>query len=245
MEPIRLPNKIEVKDGATPFSAELTVEPCFQGYGNTLGNALRRVLLSSLPGAAVTAIKIRGVDHEFSPIANVQEDVIQLILNMKKLRLRVFNPEGVRLHIKVKGERVVTAADIEASSDVEVVNKDHVIATLTSSDAEFEMDIFARQGRGYMPIEERPKENLEVGVIAIDAVFTPIKNVGYHVDDVRVGQITNFDRLVLNIETDGTILPKEALMQSLVVLGDHVRTVSDHLSGNVTAVSEDAAVEAA
>lgn len=231
MESIRLPNKIELKDGATPFSAELTVEPCFQGYGNTLGNAIRRVLLSSLPGAAVTAVKIRGVDHEFSPIENVQEDVIQVILAMKKLRLRVFNPEGVRLHVRAKGEQVVTAADIEPSSDVEIINKDLVIATLTSKDAEFEMDIFARQGRGYMPIEERPKENLEVGVIAIDAVFTPIKNVGYHVDDVRVGQITNFDRLVLNIETDGTLVPKEALLQSLQILGDHIRTVNEHISG--------------
>ncbi len=238
MESIHLPNKIELKDGATPFSAELIVEPCFQGYGNTLGNAIRRVLLSSLPGAAVTAIKIRGVDHEFSPIANVHEDVIQVILALKKLRLRVFSTDVVRLHIKAKGETVVTAADIEPSSDVEVINKDLVIATLTSKDAEFEMDIFARQGRGYMPIEERAKENLEVGVIAVDAVFTPIKNVGYHVDDVRVGQITNFDRLVLNVETDGTILPKDAIMHSLTILGDHVRTVSDHLSGKVTEATD-------
>lgn len=244
MESIRLPNKIELKDGLTPFAAELTVEPCFQGYGNTLGNAIRRVLLSSLPGAAVTAIKIRGVDHEFSPIANVQEDVIQVILAMKKLRLRVFNPEGARLHIKVKGEKVVTAADIEPSSDVEVINKDLVIATLTAKDAEFEMEIFARQGRGYMPTEERPKENVEVGVIAIDAVFTPIKNVGYHVEDVRVGQITNFDRLVLNVETDGTIMSKEALMQSLTILGDHISTVANHLSGNVSADSATSEVAA-
>lgn len=233
MESLHLPEKIELHEGSTPFIAELVVEPCYQGYGTTLGNALRRVLLSSLPGAAVVAIKIQGVDHEFSPVANVKEDVIQIILSLKRLRLKVFSEETVRLHLSAKGECVVTAADITPSSDIEIINKDLVIATLTSKASNLEMDIFVRQGRGYVPIEERTKESLEIGTIAIDAIFTPIKNVGYRVDDVRVGQITNFDRLVISLETDGTILPKDALLFSLNLLTEHLNLVTAHIKGEL------------
>lgn len=225
MEPILLPNKIEIKKGKEPHSAELVLSPCYQGYGTTIGNALRRVLLSSIPGAAVTAIKIKGADHEFSTIPDVKEDVVQVILNLKQLRLRIHTDEPVRLHIHVKGEKKVTAKDIEPNAQVEIINKDLHIAEITGKDAELDMDIFAEQGRGYLTVEERSKSGLEIGTIAIDAVYTPIKNVGFKVEPVRVGQITNFDALTLSIETDGSITPEEAIKQAAKILLEHFNIV--------------------
>jgi len=227
MENILLPSKIEFKEGKNKNEGIIVIEPCYQGYGTTLGNALRRVLLSSLPGAAVTAVKIKGVAHEFSTIPYVKEDVIEIILNLKQLRLRVFSEEPVRLILKAKGEKEVKAKDIEKSSDVELVNPNLHIATLTNKNADLEMEIFVSQGRGYLPTENQEKENLEVGVIAIDSVFTPIKNVGYKVEDTRVGQITNYDKLTLNIETDGTISPKEAFRQAVNILMDHFKLLAE------------------
>lgn len=221
MEPIILPSKIEIKKGKLPNEAVITVEPCYYGYGTTLGNALRRVILSSLPGAAVTAVKIKGVQHEFSTIPHVKEDVIEIILNLKQLRMRVYSAEPVRLILKAKGEREVKAKDIEKSSDVEIVNPDLHIANLTHKNADLEMEIFVSQGRGYVPVEAREKEKLEVGMIAVDSIFTPIKNIGYKVENVRVGDITNYDKLILNIETDGTITPEEALKQAAQILINH------------------------
>lgn len=221
MEQIILPSKIEIKKGKTINEATIVMEPCYYGYGTTLGNALRRVILSSLPGAAVTAVKIKGVQHEFSTIPHVKEDVVEIILNLKQLRIKVFSPEPVRLFLKMKGEGEVTAADIEKSADVEIVNKDLRIATLTNKNAELEMELIVSQGRGYVPVEAREKEKLEVGMIAIDSIFTPIRNIGYRVENVRVGDITNYDKLILNIETDGTITPEEALRQGAQLLIDH------------------------
>lgn len=221
MEPIILPSKIEIKKGKQSNTATVTVEPCYYGYGTTLGNALRRVILSSLPGAAVTAVKIKGVQHEFSTIPHTKEDVVEILLNLKQIRLKVFSTETVRLTLKVKGEKEVTAADIDKSADVEIVNKDVHIATLTNKNAELEMEIFVSQGRGFLPVEAREKEKLELGAIAIDAIFAPIKNIGYKVENVRVGDITNYDRLILDIETDGTITPEEALKQGVQILIDH------------------------
>jgi len=221
MEPIILPSKIEIKKGKQSNTATVTVEPCYYGYGTTLGNALRRVVLSSLPGAAVTAVKIKGVQHEFSTIPHTKEDVVEILLNLKQIRLKVFSAETVRLTLKVKGEKEVTAADIDKSADVEVINKDAHIATLTNKNAELEMEIFVSQGRGFLPVEAREKEKLELGAIAIDAIFAPIKNIGYKVENVRVGDITNYDRLILDIETDGTITPEEALKQGVQILIDH------------------------
>lgn len=227
MESIALPSKIEIKSGKEPNSAELIVEPCYQGYGTTLGNALRRVLLSSIPGAAVTAVKIKGVDHEFSGIPNAKEDAVQLILNLKQLRLRVHTDEPVRLRLSVKGERIVTAKDIDASSAVDVINPDLYLAELTSKDAELELEIFAERGRGYLKIEERTKRGLELGTMAIDAIYTPVRNVGFHVEPVRVGQITNFDRLIVTIETDGSLTPEDAVKQAAQILIDHFSLVSN------------------
>ncbi len=226
MEEILLPSKIEFIPGEDARKATLVVEPCWHGYGTTLGNAIRRVMLSSLPGAAVTAVKIKGASHEFSAIPGVQEDMLELILNLKTLRFRLFSDEPVRLTLRAKGEKIVTAADIEPNADVEVVNPDLHIATLTDKKAEFEMEIFVGRGRGYVTVEERSKEKPELGMIAIDAVYSPIREVGYKVENVRVGQITNFDRLLMNIETDGTITPREAVDQSVKIILDHFNLIA-------------------
>jgi len=235
MEDILLPSKIELIPGDDARKATLVVEPCWHGYGTTLGNALRRVMLSSLPGAAVTAVKIKGGSHEFQALPGVQEDVLELTLNLKSLRLRMYTDEPVRLTLSVKGDRVVTAADIETTSDVEIVNKDLHIATLTDKKAELEMEIFVGRGRGYEPVEARVNEKNELGVISIDSVFSPVREVGFKVENVRVGQITNFDKLIMTIETDGSILPEEALNSSLRVLLDHFSLLKESFKDEAVA----------
>lgn len=225
MEQILLPSTIEIKHGKEPNVAELIIEPCYQGYGTTIGNALRRVLLSSMSGAAVTAMKIKGANHEFTAIPNIKEDAIQIMLNLKQLRMRVHSSEPMRLRLYAKGEKVATAKDIEPNAQVEIINSDLPIAQITSEDAELDMEIFVEQGRGYLSAEEKPKRGLEVGVIAIDSVFTPIRNVGFKVENVRVGQITNFDRLVMRVETDGTVDPKEMIKQAARLLIDHFSSI--------------------
>lgn len=220
MDAIPLPNQAKVADlGQNKYSVVL--EPLYPGYGVTIGNAMRRVLLSSMPGAAVTAVKIKFVDHEFSTIPNVKEDVIQIILSLKQLRLRSFSAEPVKLNIKVKGEKVVTAADIKETDQVQIMNKDLHIATLDSKAAELDMELTVEQGRGYVPVESRENLKLEVGVIAIDSIFTPIKSVHFDVSNVRVGQLTNFDKLEIVMETDGTITGQEAVDIASHILVDH------------------------
>jgi DNA-directed RNA polymerase subunit alpha len=245
MEDILLPSKIELIPGKTAREATLEVAPCFHGYGTTLGNALRRVMLSSLPGAAVTAVKIKGAQHEFSAVPGVKEDVLEMVLNLKSLRLRVFSDETVRLSLKVKGEKEVTAEDIDATSDVEIVNPDLHIATLTEKGAELEMEIFVSKGRGFVTTEERSKEKPELGVIAIDSIFTPVREVGYRVENVRVGEITNYDKLIMTIETDGTIAPEEALDQTLKILLDHFSLILHRSAAPAEAGAEAPAEEAA
>ncbi len=238
MEEILLPSKIKLIPGEDERKATLVVEPCWHGYGTTLGNALRRVMLSSLPGAAVTAAKIKGASHEFTGVSGVQEDVLELMLNLKSLRMRLFTDEPVRLVLKIKGEKEVTAADIEANADVEIANPDLHIATLTDKKAELDMEIFVGRGRGYVPVEERAKEKPELGMIAVDAVYSPVREVGWRVENVRVGQITNFDKLIMAIETDGTITPQEALDQSLKILLDHFNLMANR--GVIAETSEEA-----
>ncbi|MBI4714081.1 DNA-directed RNA polymerase subunit alpha [Candidatus Uhrbacteria bacterium] len=221
MENIHLPSSITFEKGQRPNEGVLIVEPCFHGYGTTLGNALRRVLLSSLPGAAVTAIKMKGVNHEFQSIENVKEDALEIILNLKSLRLKMFSDEPIVLKLSVSGERVVTAADIEPNADVEIVNPDLKILTTTDSKSKIDMEITVRKGRGYSSTEERTGEASDLGTIAIDALFSPIRNVGYRVENTRVGEITNYDKLIMTIETDGTITPEEAVKQSGQLLIDH------------------------
>lgn len=221
MEIIPFPQKIEYKpDEKDKNKGEIIIEPCFPGYGTTWGNALRRVLLSSLPGGAVTAVKIKGVKHEFSTIPFVKEDVLEIILNLKQLRMKIFTDEEIRLSLKVEGERKVYAKDIEKNSLVEIVNPNLLIATLTDKKAKFEAEIFVKKGVGYVPVEERKHEEREIGKILIDSIFTPIRNVGLKIENVRVGEKTNFDRLTLPIETDGTITPLEAFIQAAELLKD-------------------------
>lgn len=218
MEEILLPSKIEVKDGDHPNHSIIEVSPCYFGYGTTLGNALRRVLLSSLPGVAVTAVKINGATHEFTTIEHVQEDVLEILLNFKRLRLKSFSDEPVRLKINAKGKKDVTAGDIEKNSDVEIINADLHLASLTHKDAIFDVEIVVEKGRGYRSAEQHPEMEKELGLMRVDALFTPVVKVGYTVDNVRVGQITDYDKLTLNIETDGTVSPKEAVEASAQIL---------------------------
>src|SRR6266849_6002581 len=196
--------------------ASYDIEPLEAGYGMTLGNALRRVLLSSLPGAAVTSIRIESVQHEFQDIPGVMEDVTDIVLNIKKLRLRSFSDHPVSMRLEVSGERVVTAADILAPSTVEIVNPDLYIATLDDENARLEVELVVETGRGYVPADS--KEDQPIGVIPVDAIYTPVQKVNYSVEHTRVGQMTNFDKIVLEITTDGTITPDEALRQSADIL---------------------------
>ncbi len=221
MEQIPLPNQAQaVHLGGNSY--EVTLEPLYPGYGVTIGNAMRRVLLSSMPGAAVTAVKIKYVDHEFSTVPNVKEDVIQIILNLKQLRLRSFSREPVRLTLQAKGEGVITAENISGNDQVEVVNKDLYICTLDNKNADFDMELIVEQGRGYVPVEARDgSAKLEAGMLAIDAIYTPVRSVYFDVSNVRVGQMTNFDKLVLRMETDGTITGAEAVDIASHILVDH------------------------
>ncbi|MFH1225944.1 MAG: DNA-directed RNA polymerase subunit alpha [bacterium] len=224
MEKISLPSRIEFKKGGEKNKSVLTVEPCFPGYGTTLGNALRRVLLSSLPGTAITSFKVQGAPHEFSGLPGIKEDLVEIILNLKKLRFRTFSEEPVKLQLKAKGERTVLAKDIEPNSAVESTTPDLLIATLTDPTAELVMELTLKNGRGYEPTEERSREereSLTVGEITIDAIFTPVREVAFRIESVRVGQMTNYERLVLEIETDGTITPEQALGGALEILLDH------------------------
>lgn len=229
MKHISLPKKFIVEETEKGKKAVVTIEPCFPGYGLTLGNALRRVLLSSLPGGAVTAIKIEGVGHEFSTLDNVAEDVVEIILNLKQLRVRVQSDEPVVLKLSAKGEGKVTGDDIASSSDAEIINQDQVIATLTSKDAKLNMEITVAKGIGYVPSEEQKdiKEKGEIGVILIDSIFTPVVNVGLDVSATRVGQKVDYDKIVLTIETDGTINPEEAVQKAAEILANQFSWVME------------------
>ena len=227
MESLLLPTKIQFQHGERPNEGVLVVEPCTPGYGTTLGNAIRRVLLSSLPGAAVTAVKIRGVDHEFSTVPHIKEDVLEIILNLKALRMKLFAQEPVKLSLTAKGEGPITAANFEKNADVEIVNSDLVLATQTDKGATFEMEITISPGRGYRSTEERQKEKLDLGVIGIDALYSPVLNVSYQVEATRVGEKTDFDKLTLRIETDGAMDPLDACNQAVDTLLDHMNLLKN------------------
>ncbi len=231
MQNILLPSKMSFTPGEKEHESVLTIEPLHHGYGTTVGNALRRVLLSSLEGAAVTAVKIQSVQHEFSTVEGVKEDVLDIVLNLKKLRLKVHSDEPVMLQLKVTGrEGEVTAADIEANADVEIMNKDLAIATLTSSKATLEMDITVARGRGFVPTEERDDETRDIGTIAVDALFSPVVNVGLNVENTRVGEITNYDKINMNILTDGTVTPQDAVQQAVSIILNHYNWIEGQLS---------------
>lgn len=220
MESISLPSKVQTEK-VGEHETHFTIEPCFPGYGTTLGNALRRVLLSSMPGSAASAVKIKGTSHEFSTIPNVKEDIVELLLNFKNLRLKLESDEPALVILKAKGERDVTAKDLKAPSNVTVVNPSQHLATLTDKAAELDVELTVTRGRGYVPVEMREKEKLELGTIALDAIYTPVRNVNYDIENVRVGQMTNYDRLKLSIRTDGTVTPEEAFQQAAMILVEH------------------------
>lgn len=226
MEEILIPEKIklEKEDGNLGI---FVIEPCYPGYGHTLGNALRRVLLSSLPGAAVGGVKIKGVNHEFSSIPHVKEDVVEIILNLKQLRLKIHSHEpNVRLKLVSKGKKEITANDIEKNSEVEIINPDLLIATALDKKAEVEMEIVVEKGRGYVPVEQKESKNLDIGLILTDSIFSSVVKVSYDVENMRVGQRTDFDLLRLVIETDGTISPREALTKAAEILVEHFEFIT-------------------
>ncbi|MGC9968659.1 MAG: DNA-directed RNA polymerase subunit alpha [Minisyncoccia bacterium] len=203
------------------------VEGLFAGYGLTVGNALRRTLLSSLPGAAVTEIKIKNVPHEFSTLPGLKEDIVELVLNFKKLCFRLHVDEPQVLALRAKGEKTVTAGDIELNTNVELINPEEVLATLTAKDAELDIEVKVERGLGYVPVEARKSEGrLAIGTIAVDAIFTPVTRVNYTVEDMRVGDRTDYNRLRLEITTDGTISPSSALHKAANILKDHFEKVA-------------------
>lgn len=209
------PPKLVKKDGNLGI---FEIDDIYPGYGVTLANALRRVMLSSLQGAAVTSAKVRNVAHEFATLPNVKEDMVEIILNLKQLRFKLFGDEPVKVTISAKGERKVTAADIKASSQIEVINKNAPIATLTSKNAELDIELTVEKGLGFLTVEQQTKGKKETGVIAIDAIFSPVRKVGYEVENARVGQRTDYNKITFEIETDGSIEPEDALSQSAEIL---------------------------
>jgi DNA-directed RNA polymerase subunit alpha len=209
-------------------SATFAVEPLYSGYGMTLGNSLRRVILSSLSGAAITAVKIDNVSHEFSTLAGVKEDVVEILLNLKRLRFKLHSDEPQFVILTKTGKGPVKASDIKTNAEVEVVNPDQIICTIDDAKTKVGMEIRVEKGRGYVPVEQRDGEKLEVGMIAIDALYSPIQRVRYNVENTRVGQITDLDRLVMEIETDGSVTPEEAMSQAAQILVDHFMVVAGH-----------------
>ena len=204
-------------DDISATSATFLIEPMHAGYGNTLGNSMRRVLLSSIRGGAIVAFRIEGATHEFTTVEGVKEDVVDIMLNLKGVRLRVHTDEPVELRLEKTGG-VITAGDIQANGEVEVVNPDHIIATIDDPNKTVVMDLVAEAGRGYQTIEESSANRLHSDMIALDAIFTPVLRVRYKVDSTRVGDETNLEKLALTVETDGTLTPREAFEEAAAIL---------------------------
>ncbi len=205
--------------------AVFEIEGLYPGYGVTIGNSLRRVLLSSLQGAAVTEVKIKGVPHEFSTMPGVLEDVIMIILNIKNLRFKIYEGESQKIQLSVKGEKEVKGSDFKVPSQAKLVNPEAHIATITDKKTELDMEVLVEKGIGYEPKDQRKTKKAEIGAIALDAIFTPIRNVNFHVENMRVGDRTDFDKLSLEIETDGTITPEEAFFEACDVLIKHFNII--------------------
>ena len=205
-------------DEHSATSATFVVEPLHAGYGNTLGNSLRRVLLSSIEGAAIVAFRIEGATHEFTTVAGVKEDVVDIMLNLKNVRLKVHTDQPIELRLEKKGAGVITAGDITASADVEIVNPEQVIATIDDPKKSIIFDLVVEAGRGYRTIEESSESRLHSDMIALDAVFIPVLRVRYKVDNTRVGQETNLDKLLLTVDTDGSISPRDAFEEASAIL---------------------------
>ncbi len=205
-------------DETSATSASFVIEPLQAGYGNTLGNSLRRVLLSSIKGGAIVAFRIEGASHEFTTVEGIKEDVVDIMINLKGVRVKVSSDEPVELRIEKKGAGTITAADIKTTADVEIINPKQVIATVDDPKKTVVFDLVVESGRGYQTIEDSSVNRLHSDMIALDAIFTPVLRVRYKVDSTRVGQETNLDKLQLNVETDGTLSPREAFEEAAAIL---------------------------
>lgn len=235
---------VQVKEIARDgFFASFEIEPLAPGYGITLANSLRRVLLASLAGAGVTAVRIDGATHEFSTLDGVTEDVVEVILNLKGLRMKLLSDEPVTLILDKKGPGAVTAADFKKHQDVEIMNPDLHIATLDKK-GRLSLEVTCEKGRGYVTTEMRREEKLPLGTIAVDTIFTPIKKVHYKVENTRVGRMTNFDKIMLDITTDGTIDPHDAVKQAGQILIDHFAIIAGIAANNTEAAATPETIEA-
>jgi DNA-directed RNA polymerase subunit alpha len=221
---IVLPSKPRIVSEAG-FSGSYEIDGLYPGYGHTLGNSLRRIILSSLPGSAVTSVKIAGISHEFSVVPGVKEDAVTILLNLKRIRFSIVSNEPQTLTLKVKGVKEVTAGDIKVPGGVEVLNPELVIATITDKSAELDMEITAQKGLGFVSKEVLEKNRVDIGQITLDAIFTPVRRVSYEVENMRVGDRTDFNRLKIFIETDGTITPKEALEKSIETMISQLKAI--------------------
>lgn len=226
------------------FSGVYEIDGLHPGYGNTLGNSLRRIILSSLPGAAITTVKIEGISHEFSVIAGVKEDAITLLLNLKRIRIKMLTEEPQVLRLKLKGAKEIVAGDIEVPGQVEILNPDLVIAHTTDKGSELDVEMTVERGLGYVSKDVLQKNRVDIGMIALDASFTPIRRVNYEVENMRVGDRTDFNRLRISIETDGTITPKDALEKSIEIMIHQLKAIvgfkeEEHEEEAPAAASED------
>ncbi len=239
---VALPSKPRIVS-EEEFSGVYEIDGLYPGYGHTLGNSLRRIILSSLPGAAITSVKIDGVPHEFSTIEGVKEDVITLLLNLKRVRIHIATDEPQKLSIDVKGEREVTAADIQVSGQVEVLNPKQHVAHLSGKNAKLSIEMTVERGLGYVPKDVLQKDKVDIGVIALDAIFTPIRRVNYEVENMRVGDRTDFNRLRIFVETDGTVTPRAALEKSIEIMVNQLRAIIGFKEEAVEAPAHAAHVE--
>lgn len=223
---LQLPEQIKVisKEGN---KGVFEISPLMAGYGATIANPLRRVLLSSLEGAAITSVKIKGVDHEFTSMPGALEDLIEVIQNVKKIRFKLHGDDPVKLILQTKGDGEVKAGDIKLTSDVELINEDQHIVTLTDKKAEFSMELDVEKGVGYVPVEQRQKEKLAIGAISVDAIFSPVKLVNFKIENTRVGQKIDYNKITMEVETDGSIQPEEAMKKAAEILVDHFKLVSE------------------
>lgn len=233
MESIYLPEQITI-DEEGDNKATFSISPYYPGYGPTVGNALRRVLLSSLPGAAITKVKIEGTSHEYNTLPGVKEDLVGLCLSLKQIQLSSDSDQPIEIVLKAEGEKKVKAGDFSLPPEVIIGNPDLVIATLTDKKAKLELRCIVEQGRGYVPSEVQEKDQAEVGMIALDAIYTPVIRVSFKVENIRVGQATDYHKLIMTIETNGTITPKEALNMSASILTDHFQELTGDFADKLT-----------
>ena len=221
-----LPSSIKIIE-QEKNSGKFEIEGLYPGYGVTIGNALRRVLLSSIEGAAVTSFKIKGVHHEFSTINYVSDTVLDIMLNLKQLRVKLHSDEPQILKLKIDSEQKIYAKDFEANSVVDIMNPDLYITEITDKKGKIEIEVIIEKGLGYSQIEERKEEKIPIGTIAVDAIFSPVQKVNFQVEEMRVGEKTDYNRLIFSIETDGSISPKEALSKASTILKDHFANIED------------------